>query len=129
LTAEVAPAGPATPKLAVISPDHGTASTLVTVSGGGCVGEGAGVRLFITAPDGVETSGYGGEASADGTWSYPGATYPNQVVGRYTFGPKCVRGDTTVIFAYQPVFYSMAAMATVPPGGSPLPSGNLPVNG
>ncbi len=94
------------------------------------MGEGAGVRLFITAPDGVETSGYGGEASADGSWSYPGATYPNQVVGRYTFGPKCVRGGTTVIFAYQPVFYSMAAMATMPPGGSPPPSGgNLSVNG
>jgi len=127
--AEVAPPGPATPRWAAISPDHGTASTLVTVSGGGCVGEGAGVRLFITDPDGVETSGYGGEASADGTWSYAGATYPNQVPGRYAFVPKCVRSGATVIFAYQPVFFSMAASPTVPPGGVPLPPVNQPVTG
>lgn len=127
--AQVAPPGPAAPRWAAISPDHGTASTLVTVSGGGCVGEGAGVRLFITHPDGVETNGYGGEASADGTWSYAGATYPYQVPGRYTFEPKCVRGGATVIFAYQPVFYSMAPSSNTPPSGEPRPPANLPNNG
>ena len=121
--------GPAAPRWIASSPDHGTKSTLVTVSGGGCVGEGAGVRLFITDPDGVETNGYGGEASADGTWSYAGATYPNQVPGRYAFEPKCVRGGAAVIFAYQPVFYSMAPSVDVPPGGETRPPVDLPVNG
>lgn len=127
--AHVTPPGPAAPRWPAISPDHGTASTLVTVSGGGCVGEGAGVRLFITHPDGVETNGYGGEASADGTWSYAGATYPHQVPGRYAFEPKCVRGGATVIFAYQPVFYSMSPSSNVPPGGEPRPPVNLPSSG
>ncbi len=127
--AEAAPPSPATPRWAAISPDHGIASTLVTVSGGGCVGEGAGVRLFITNPDGVETSSYGGEVSADGTWNYAEATYPNHVPGRNTFVPKCVRRGATVLFAYQPVFFSIATSPTVPPGGVPLPPVNLPVNG
>lgn len=81
--------------------------------------------MFITLPDGLETRVEGGSASADGTWSQAGVTYPHQVPGRYTFEPKCVRG-ATVIFAYQPVFFSMEASPTAPTGGGPPPTSYLP---
>lgn len=120
---------PPPPRWATISPEQGTNATLVTVSGGGCVGEGASIRMFITLPDGMETSVYGGAASPDGTWSQAGVTYPHDVPGRYTFVPKCVRSGTTVLFAYQPVFFSMAAPSAVPTSGGPPPTSNLPVTG
>lgn len=93
------PTGPATATFS-LSPTSGPKTTLIKVSGNGCLSGGTptGAGLYVYNPSGTAISGDGGAAMPDGTWTIP--IYINEAPGQYTVRAQCLVVNGPALFEY-----------------------------